>query len=224
MHHKITHAMVGIVVGAFVILAAVFGLVSILNGGDAEAAAAGRPVIPPIAHPVNKQMSDCAACHAVGEAGMPASHATYGQNTCLTCHAVASEEELAARDAARQQEAQEARTGGQGPSAIPHPAGEAYAKCVACHALGGNRGMPENHASYANEMCTSCHSAVGAEAPAQGAETATVSAGPLVPHEIGGQFINCDACHAFDMGRLAMPESHQGFTRETCTNCHKPEN
>jgi hypothetical protein len=89
--------------------------------------------------------------------------------------------------------------------------------------------MPENHAAYTNEMCVNCHVAVGADnaASTEGAapEAASpVALGPLVPHDVDGQFVNCDSCHALDMGRLAMPEDHAGFTKEICLNCHKPEN
>jgi hypothetical protein len=231
MHHKITHVMVGIVAGAFLIAAAVFGLVTLLND-SAEAGAAPatttarRAVIPSIAHPVNDAMSACKSCHIVGEGGMPASHNTYGENTCLTCHAVASAEELAAIEAAR--EAAQSGEQGQTPApgaaaAIPHPVGDAYNNCVGCHAIGGNRGMPENHAAYTNEMCANCHPAVGVEASASGeAPAATTSVGPLVPHDIDGQFVNCDSCHALTMGRLAMPEDHAGFTKDICANCHRP--
>lgn len=231
MHHKITHAMVGIVAGAFIVAAVVFGLVTLLADKGAEAGAVARqPVIPLIAHPVNEAMADCATCHTVGAGGMPPSHGTYGPGTCLTCHAVASEEELAAREAARAEQAAQGQAAGQGQAssqngaAIPHPAGDAYANCAGCHAIGSNRGMPENHASYTNEMCVNCHVAVGAEQPAAGAAPASASVGPAVPHDAEGQFVNCDSCHALDMGRLAMPQDHAGFTKEICLNCHKPAN
>jgi hypothetical protein len=221
--------MVGIVAGVFLVAAVIFGLITLLSQPEAEASqVARRAVIPNIAHPVNEQMSDCASCHVVGPGGMPASHSTYSQNTCLTCHAVATEEELAAIEAARQeqaaQEGAEQQPAGAVASAIPHPVGEAYANCVACHAIGGNRGMPENHAGYTNEMCVNCHPAVTGDGAGSESEAAEASAGvgPLVPHDIDGQFVNCDSCHALTMGRLAMPENHAGFTKDICTNCHKP--
>ncbi|MCU0502658.1 MAG: hypothetical protein MUC51_13005 [Anaerolineae bacterium] len=234
MHHKITHAMVGIVVAAFIGVAVVFGLVTVLADRNAEAGAVTRkPVIPLIAHPVNEEMSDCAGCHAVGKGGMPPSHTTYSANTCLTCHRAASPAELAAQE--QTQKAAEGATatpeagaapGGGRASPVPHLVGGAYTNCSGCHAIGGNRAMPENHAAYTNEMCVNCHVAPTA---AEGAAAATaaggaVGGGPLVPHDSAGQFVNCDTCHALDMGRLAMPQNHQGFTKETCTNCHKPAN
>jgi hypothetical protein len=184
VHHKITHAMVGIVAGTFLIAAAIFGLLTLLDQPDAAAAQVARQaVVPSIAHPVNAPMSDCASCHAVGPGGMPANHSTYGQNTCLTCHAVATEEELAALEAARQELAAQEGTGQQPSasvaSAIPHPVAEAYANCVACHAIGGNRGMPENHASYTNEMCVNCHAAVTGDGAAD-EQGATAAAAGLV--------------------------------------------
>jgi hypothetical protein len=230
MHHKITRAMVGIVAAAFIVAAVVFGLITILANRNVEAAAVTRrPVIPLIAHPVNEQMSDCAGCHAVGKGGMPPSHATYGVNTCLTCHTAASPSELAAQEPTQAPAGDmtataesEATPSGRGGSPVPHPVGGAYASCAGCHAIGGNRAMPENHAAYTNEMCVTCHVAPAVEEGASAA--ASVGAGPRVPHDITGQFVNCDACHALDMGRLAMPQNHEGFTKETCTNCHKLAN
>jgi hypothetical protein len=201
-----------------------FSLVVIIAERDtaAEAMTARTSVIPLISHPVNEQMADCTRCHIAGDGGMPASHTTYGVNTCLTCHVEAPQTALAepAAPAAEQDEAAEPADQPAGsPAPIPHPAAEPYTNCVACHAIGGNRGMPENHVTYSNAQCTNCHAGPSAEEAAS--ETATAGIGPVVPHEVGGQFINCDTCHAFGMGRLSMPENHAGFTRESCTNCHK---
>jgi hypothetical protein len=234
MHHKITHAMVGIVAATFIVVAVAFGLVTVLADRNAEAGSVARqPVIPLIAHPVNEEMSDCAGCHAVGKGGMPPSHTTYGANTCLTCHTPASPAELAAQeqiqepaeDATSAIEATAAPAGGRA-APVPHPVGGAYSNCAGCHAIGGNRAMPENHAAYTNEMCVNCHVAPAAAeaAPAASTDGGAAAGGPLVPHDSAGQFVNCDACHALDMGRLAMPQNHEGFTKETCTNCHKPAN
>jgi hypothetical protein len=229
MNHKITHAMVGIVAATLLVAAALFSLVFIIAEGDAEAAtaAARPPVIPLIGHPVNEQMADCMRCHIAADGGLPASHTTYGGNTCLTCHVEApktalTELESPAPEAPAPSEAAAdptAQPAAQGPAPIPHPAAEPYASCVACHAIGGNRGMPENHAAFTNAQCTGCHAGPSAEEAAS--EPATAGVGPPVPHEAGGQFVNCDTCHAFGMGRLSMPENHAGFTRESCTNCHK---
>jgi hypothetical protein len=233
MNHKITHAMVGIVAAALLVAVVLFSLVVIIAERDAaaEAMTARTPVIPLISHPVNEQMADCIRCHIAGDGGMPASHTTYGANTCLTCHAEAPQtafaevespagEEPAAEPADAEAEPAPSAAGGAAP--IPHPAAEPYTNCVACHAIGGNRGMPENHAGFTNAQCTNCHAGPSAEEAAS--EPATAGIGPLVPHEVGGQFVNCDTCHAFGMGRLSMPDNHEGFTRESCTNCHKAAN
>ncbi|MFC1943222.1 hypothetical protein ACFLWO_01405 [Chloroflexota bacterium] len=44
-----------------------------------------------------------------------------------------------------------------GPSTIP--AGHATAACAACHeqGIGGASKSPDNHTSFTEEMCTSCH-------------------------------------------------------------------
>jgi hypothetical protein len=215
MHHKITHAMVGIVAISLVVAAVVFGVVvnaaNRATGGTPVAVA--RPVIPSISHPVNESMADCVHCHVAAQGDMPPSHNTYGAGTCLTCHQVAPAGTELGADQAEQPSA------GQKAAPVPHPAAEPYTDCVGCHAIGGNLSMPNNHASYANEACTGCHTGPAAEA-AEGATPAV--AGPPVPHDVGGQFVNCDSCHAFTMGQLAMPENHEGFTKEICTNCHQP--
>jgi hypothetical protein len=225
------------VAAALVVAAIAFSLVVIIAGRDAEAGeVAARPVIPLIAHPVHEQMAACTRCHVAGE--VPASHTTYGANTCLTCHveappvpvaepeqpaAVEEEPAPAPSDGEAEPEASQPAAG-QGPAPVPHPAAEPYTNCVACHAIGGNLGMPENHAAFTNAQCTNCHAGPSAvEAGGEG-EAAGAGVGPLVPHDVGGQFVNCDSCHAFGMGRLSMPENHEGFTKETCTNCHKPAN
>lgn len=209
MHYRITHAMVGFVAGALVIATILFAIViSIALDPLTGTEAAARPVIPPITHEVNESTADCAGCHVVGRGGMPPSHATYGADTCLTCHEVGEPPAGG-----------EAEAAGQAAAAVPHPVAGPYANCVGCHAIGGNRSMPDNHASFTNATCAGCHATPAAEA----GQPATIgAAGPVVPHDIDGQFVNCDSCHAFSMGDLAMPENHQGFTKETCTNCHQP--
>jgi hypothetical protein len=215
MNHRITHAMVGVVAGALIIAALAFSLVVIAaNGRAATETAIGRaPVIPLISHPVNESMSDCTRCHVASEGALPASHTTHGASTCLTCHAEASRSALVGP----KQPATPAIA--PGPKPIPHPVGEPYTDCVACHAIGGNRGMPENHVDFTNGQCSSCHA--GPSSLKEGGGPAGAGVGPLVPHEVGGQFVNCDTCHAFGMGDLSMPANHEGFTRQTCTNCHR---
>jgi hypothetical protein len=218
MNHRITHAMVGVVAGAVIIAALAFSFVAIAaNSRAATETAIGRaPVIPLISHPVNESMSDCTRCHVASEGALPASHTTYGANTCLTCHVEAPRSALVGPKPLATPAA------AQGPAPIPHPVGEPYVDCVVCHAIGGNRGMPENHAGFTNGQCSGCHA--GPSSPEEGSEPAGAGVGPLVPHEVGGQFVNCDTCHAFGMGNLSMPDNHQGFTKETCTNCHKAAN
>jgi hypothetical protein len=207
--------MVGIVAGALLIAAILFGVVvNAANRASAAEASARRPVIPPISHPVNESMADCVRCHVAGQGGgMPASHNTYGAGTCLTCHQVAAPAAAAPAEQAAQP------SGEAKPAPVPHPVVEPYANCLACHVIGGNLSMPANHAAYGGETCTGCHAGPSAEGAA-GATTGGV--GPVVPHDVAGQFVNCDSCHAFGNGQLAMPDNHQGFTKETCTNCHQP--
>jgi hypothetical protein len=236
MHHKITHAMVGIVAGALVLAAILFSLIiGAMRAADTGVAQA-RAVIPAISHPVDESMADCTRCHATSR--LPRSHASYGAGTCLTCHQVAASHPSAAAAAASgAQTATDARpaataASGQaaqpeatpvpaGPRAapVPHPAGMPYTNCVVCHAIGGNQSMPDNHKDYANESCTGCHK--GPDVEDTGATTGGV--GPAIPHGVEPPYTNCEMCHAPGDGKLAVPANHAGFTSETCTNCHQPK-
>jgi hypothetical protein len=43
------------------------------------------------------------------------------------------------------------------PATVPHPVAAPYDNCVACHAIGGNLGMPQDHADHTNDACGACH-------------------------------------------------------------------
>jgi len=89
MNHRLTHALVSIVAAALIVAAVAFSFVVTVPGRPSAGTKAARSVIPPIAHPVDEDMSDCVRCHVPGQKGTSPSHATYGGATCLTCHQVA---------------------------------------------------------------------------------------------------------------------------------------
>jgi hypothetical protein len=149
MNRRLTHILVTLVTAVVLVATLVFGLAvtpSRRAGGEARAA---RPAIPLIAHPANPSLAECRRCHVAGR-GTPLSHAGYGPGTCRTCHRVASADQLRRHPAA---------AGGTEavPRPVPHPMAAPYDDCAACHAIGGNLGMPESHAGYAG-----CHAASAA--------------------------------------------------------------
>lgn len=166
MHHKITHAMVGVVAVALLIVTAAFAFVAVSTRTEGASAAA---VIPPIGHPVGAEMDNCQKCHVAGQGQMPASHFTYKAGTCQSCH------KLGAPGVLRQQL-----------PPLPHPVAGAYANCVACHATGGKLNMPDNHNGFATSLCLNCHSGPGGEQ----------AVAPLVPHPTAGAYAYCSSCHA----------------------------
>jgi hypothetical protein len=111
---------------------------------------------------------------------------------CSTCHKVA--EGAAAVGAA---------------PAIPH-AVEGMGECKNCHAAGGIKPWPANHADFTSDICTNCHPAnVSGVAP---------GAAPDVPHVVEGMG-ECKNCHGPD-GIKPWPANHATFTSDICANCH----
>jgi len=81
--------------------------------------------------------------------------------------------------------------------------------CVGYHAAGGDRPMPENHASFRNEMCVNCPAAPSVE---ETGAAATARAGaPTVPHGV-----ECLAADWTRDPRVARPRISE------CTPCKKP--
>jgi hypothetical protein len=153
MNHRLTHMLVGIVAATLIVAMIAFSLVVTVFSRSGAETLAFRPAVPRIVHPTGQRMADCVRCHLSGRAGMQRSHATYGGTTCLTCHRGAP---VAMRKAV--EGAKDAT-----PGAMPHPAILPYDDCVGCHAAGGNLGMPDDHAEYANDTCTGCHAGPAAE-------------------------------------------------------------
>jgi cytochrome c553 len=149
MNRRLTHILVLIVTLTVIVASLAFSFA--VTASRHTGTPATRPAIPPIAHPVEASMADCRRCHVPGPGGTPPSHATYGIATCGTCHRVASAREL------RREERALGSEGAQGPRPVPHPAAAPYDDCVGCHAIGGNRSMPQDHADYANDACSGCH-------------------------------------------------------------------
>ena len=115
------------------------------------------------------------------------------------------------------------------PPTIPHPIGS-RTDCKVCHGPGKVKPFPDNHSSFAPDMCTNCHQATLKESsttPAPGAtptpEMAPSSAGglPAIPHDTAGRD-NCLMCHNPDGGLKPAPKDHAGRTNDTCQTCHKP--
>jgi hypothetical protein len=90
MNHRITHGLVAIVAGALVAAALAFSLVVTTLGRAGENKPARRAAVPEITHPLDESTAACTGCHVPLRDGVPASHATYGVRTCLTCHQVAA--------------------------------------------------------------------------------------------------------------------------------------
>jgi hypothetical protein len=147
MNQRLTHILVSIVATVLVVATLAFAFVVTAFSRSGAGLPLVRPAIPPVAHPSGGSMAACRRCHAAGKDGLPRGHRSYGEATCLTCHrlaTVAAGETKPPRDEA---------------SRVPHGLALPYDDCVGCHAIGGNRSMPANHAEYANTECASCHEA-----------------------------------------------------------------
>jgi len=158
MNRRLTHILVSIVTIALIVATVAFGLVE-TRSGRAGVHTSVRSVIPLIAHPVNDSLMSCVGCHRPGPEGTPPSHASYTAATCLTCHEVAPAAAIVRHRAAPAMEQERVAR------PIPHAPGAPYEDCVACHAIGGNLGMPGNHSGYANTDCTHCHAGSPATGP-----------------------------------------------------------
>ena len=101
------------------------------------------------------------------------------------------------------------------PPATPHDV-EGKEQCTMCHASGMD-GIPQNPASHegrGNDTCQMCHAA----------DSPMMSAAPApIPHDTEGKE-QCQMCHSGAMdGIPATPDSHEGWSSDNCTMCHKPE-
>ncbi len=149
----------------------------------------------PIPHPISAT-TDCVICHGAGAVKpFPENHTAFTPEMCANCHQATMKEGVAAPGAA---------------PAIPHQL-EGMGECQNCHAAGGIRPWPENHAAFTSDICTNCHKA-DQPGVAPGAARA-------VPHQIEGGMADCKMCHAAD-GIRPWPANHAAFTPDLCGNCH----
>lgn len=162
---------------------------------SAPPSAPSQGVARPIPHPISAT-TDCAICHSAGAVKpFPANHTAFTPEMCANCHQTTLKEGAAAPGAA---------------PGIPHQL-EGMGECQNCHAAGGIKPWPENHAAFTNNICTNCHKA---DQPgiAPGAARA-------VPHQIEGGMADCKMCHAAG-GIQPWPANHAAFTPDLCGNCH----
>lgn len=152
----------------------------------------------PVPHPI-AQTTDCQVCHGPDKVKpFPENHAAFTPDLCTSCHQATLREGAAAPGAA---------------PAIPHQL-EGMGECKNCHAAGGIRPWPENHAAFTPDICTNCHK-VDQAGVAPGAA-------PAIPHQMEGGMAECKNCHGAD-GIKPWPTNHAAFTPDICTNCHVAE-
>jgi hypothetical protein len=147
MNHRLTRRLLAIVTIVMLVATMAFALAVTAGRSAVPGAPAARAVIPSIVHPTSQRMTECTRCHTAGSDRAPRNHTTYALSTCLTCHRVA---ETRPERPARQTEPGT-------PPTLPHPSVKPYDECTGCHAIGGNLGMPQDHADFTIDTCTTCH-------------------------------------------------------------------
>ncbi len=149
----------------------------------------------PIPHPV-ALTTDCQVCHGPGKVKpYPENHTAFTTDMCASCHQASLQEGGVAPGAA---------------PAIPHQL-EGMGECKNCHAAGGIKPWPQNHAAFPADICTNCHKA--------GQAGVAAGAAPAIPHLLAGMG-ECKNCHGLDSGIKPWPKNHAAFTSDICTNCH----
>ncbi len=181
---------------------------------------------------------NCVQCHApTATMGVraPANHAGFTNEMCQTCHQPATPAGPPPAPTAAGPTSAPTATPGATPAptapaagtakAIPaNHVGAGFKDCVACHGVGKMKPGPENHASFTNDTCQSCHKPTAAAEPgATPAPTAPAAgtAKAIPANHVGAGFKDCVACHG--VGKMKPgPENHASFTNDTCQSCHKP--
>jgi len=91
-------------------------------------------------------MDQCLTCHgASGQKPVPSSHASFTVDTCQNCHGL--------------DDSGQGGSGGgtaAGPK-IPHSIAAPQDQCLTCHAAGGLKPFPANHAAFTVDNCQTCH-------------------------------------------------------------------
>ncbi|MCL5256496.1 MAG: cytochrome c3 family protein [Chloroflexi bacterium] len=178
-----------------------------------DARSDGQPQIP---HTLDGR-ADCLSCHA---SGLSASHTGKTNDTCTSCHTVAS----AASDATT--------TAAAGPDygivSIPHPVA-GREQCLACHGPQGTLPVPADHAGRTNDVCQGCHQPGGTGSNSQPTAAATASQTSTavaqsdngiikIPHGVTGRE-DCLSCHVSG-SMIGVPADHAGRMNQTCLGCH----
>lgn len=113
---------------------------------DTPAAAA-----PSIPHPIAGMESQCLTCHGPGgDKPVPADHDGRPVDSCTTCHMV--------------DDGAQSGTPPAGVSVaprIPHAIVAPQDQCLTCHATGGLKPFPANHAAFTVDNCQTCHQPEG---------------------------------------------------------------
>jgi hypothetical protein len=201
--------------------------------------------IPAIPHAI-KTRENCLVCHETGIAGsvaIPADHAGRDNDTCTTCHQVATtvtptETATPTTTTPTTTTATTTPTAG-GPPPVPHDIA-GHEDCVLCHETGiaGAPAYPSDHAGRTNDSCTACHEAPATATPPPTTTTTTATPTtttpttttptettggiPQIPHFTDG-FESCLTCHADGIGGApAVPADHAGRADDTCAVCHTP--
>jgi NapC/NirT cytochrome c family, N-terminal region/Doubled CXXCH motif (Paired_CXXCH_1) len=171
--------------------------------------------------------ASCANCHTVDNPG-GSDNSSFCSNSA--CHG--TDWQYAGLDAPKVKELAAPPSVPSGVAkAIPHPISP-KTDCQICHIPEGVRPAPENHASFTDDMCTSCHGATLEEQPIvitptpvattgpEGAATPVPSGPPAIPHEVAGRE-QCLMCHDPVGNVRPAPQDHAGRTVDTCQMCHK---
>jgi nitrate/TMAO reductase-like tetraheme cytochrome c subunit len=119
-----------------------------------------------------------------------------------------------------------------GPPPIPHPIGP-DTDCRVCHGIGQVLPFPENHVSYSQDICTSCHQPslpvatptsqpLPTATPSPAAETATARPATSMPEvtPTGTPGISPAPTAPSSGAAPAIPHSLEG--RDNCLQCHDP--
>jgi hypothetical protein len=176
-----------------------------------EGGAVAPGAAPAIPHALDG-MGECATCHgAAGVKPWPENHAAFTPDICANCH--------------------KANQPGIAPGAspaVPHQIDGGMADCRTCHAAGGIRPWPENHAAFTPDICANCHAMPVSAAPAATPEDAgdeeenQAAEAPAIPHDLAGRD-NCLLCHSPEGGVKPAPADHAGRAVDQCQACHKPK-
>jgi cytochrome b subunit of formate dehydrogenase len=204
--------------------------------GGTPAAGTPKPIPHSIADAAHK---DCLTCHGATSAikPFPANHTDFTVDQCVNCHQAPAGETAVAPATPAAGETPTAAAAGV-PVAFPadHAAApDTFKDCVSCHGVGKMKPFPASHASYTNDICTSCHTTgtpgAGAATPAAG-DTPTVTASGAAPAGVPvaipanhaaapDTFKDCVSCHG--VGKMKpFPASHASYTNDMCSGCHKP--